>query len=77
MSDYKLPPLMKGFEISLTVFSMLGAAVMSQGYWEGYYAYLIANVCGITLFTYTKWWASLARNLVFLTTTLVGMYNTL
>jgi len=75
--QYKLPPLMRGVELGLTGFSMLGAVIMSQGLWEGYWAMLAANLCGVTLFAYTRWWPSFTRNAVFLIATCVGIYNTI
>ena len=74
-NDYTLPKSLRAAEIGLTVFSMVGALIMGFGYWSGYWAYLMANICGIILFSYTRWWASLARNLFFLVTTLIGLWN--
>jgi hypothetical protein len=77
MNKYRLTKPLKVLEWLLTFFSISAAAVMSQGYWEGYYIYLVANMSGLILFYNTKWWPSFCRQALFTCTTIVGIYNTL
>ena len=77
MSQFKLSRKYKVVESLLTLFSCLGAGVLSLGYWEGFYFYIIANVCGLILFSHVRWYPSLIRQAVFTITSLVGIWNNL
>ena len=69
--------LTRVLDVVVSTSSIVGAIIMAQGYWEGYWFFLVANISGIALQYKVdlKW--SLMRNCIFLCTTSYGIYNTL
>lgn len=67
----------KVLDAVVTISSISAAAVMANGFWEGYWIYLIANISGIALQYRVELKWSLARNVLFLCTTIYGINHTL
>jgi nicotinamide riboside transporter PnuC len=68
---------MKKIEFMVMLLSIIGAGIMSFGFFEGFYFYLIANVLGTVLFLKKKMYYMLIMQIVFSIIAVNGIYQNL
>lgn len=66
----------KSLEFATMLFSIIGAIIMSFGFFEGFYFYFIANLIGIIFFYRVEMKYMLIMQAVFLIISINGLYNT-